>query len=356
MPQLLNKTEAFEVREIPQFIPTGQGRFTWLQIQKTNLHTDSVAQELSKLLRVRPRDVAYAGKKDKLAVSTQWFSVPGTVGIDLSAVQQIGNGTWHVIDQQLHDHAIRLGQLKGNAFTLHLDVDITSELPQLQQRTIINYFGQQRFGRQNTEVVREWVAGRFQSCLDLLLSDEGASGILKGLRKSAARQTDPQRILQGAGKRFLQFYASVAQSLVFNAVAEARVDEGLEKCVRIGDLILRSGKSAFHVREDELEVLQGELESGLVACTAPLPGFKVRTPNNDIMKEEQRWSEQSGIPWSVFDRGQIFASPGERRRLLLSFIEEPKWDADKLQLQFALPAGSYASVIMDCLQIKDPRR
>src|SRR5210317_1968524 len=55
---------------------SGEGEHLYLQIRKIGQNTHWVAEQLAKMAGVRSKDVGYAGRKDRFAITTQWFSVP----------------------------------------------------------------------------------------------------------------------------------------------------------------------------------------------------------------------------------------------------------------------------------------
>ena len=67
--------EDFRVTEIPLLEPDGEGEHVWLWIRKRNENTPWVAGQLARFAGVHPRQVSYAGLKDRRAVTEQWFSV-----------------------------------------------------------------------------------------------------------------------------------------------------------------------------------------------------------------------------------------------------------------------------------------
>ena len=66
----------FVVEEIPRVQPSGSGGHLWLWVEKRAANTEWVARELARAAGCAPRDVGYAGLKDRHAVSRQWFSLP----------------------------------------------------------------------------------------------------------------------------------------------------------------------------------------------------------------------------------------------------------------------------------------
>ena len=64
----------FVVTEKPLTEPEGQGEHVYLRIRKRGANTHWVAQQIARFCDIRPLDVGYAGRKDRHAVTEQWFS------------------------------------------------------------------------------------------------------------------------------------------------------------------------------------------------------------------------------------------------------------------------------------------
>ena len=115
MPRIRHLPEDFEVEEIPLFEILDEGAHSYLWIEKKLRTTDEVAKDLAKCLDLPPRDVGYAGRKDRRAVTRQWFSVPSSDG-DLQSRISLENAT--VLEVRRHTEKLRIGQLEGNRFRL----------------------------------------------------------------------------------------------------------------------------------------------------------------------------------------------------------------------------------------------
>jgi len=76
MARIRTAPEDFRVEELPLYPPSGEGAHTFVQIEKRLVTTEEVASALARFAGVRARDVGYAGRKDRIAVASQWFSVP----------------------------------------------------------------------------------------------------------------------------------------------------------------------------------------------------------------------------------------------------------------------------------------
>ena len=72
---LRSQPEDFRVDEELGFEPEGEGEHVFLRLQKRCLNTAELAQRLSSLSGIHPRDIAFSGMKDRNAVTRQWFSV-----------------------------------------------------------------------------------------------------------------------------------------------------------------------------------------------------------------------------------------------------------------------------------------
>ena len=75
-PNIKSCPEDFVVDEIPAYEAQGSGPHTFLRIEKRLRTTEEVVDDLARFFGVNRRDIGYAGRKDKVAVTRQWFSIP----------------------------------------------------------------------------------------------------------------------------------------------------------------------------------------------------------------------------------------------------------------------------------------
>jgi tRNA pseudouridine13 synthase len=146
-------------------------------LHKAQKDTMSAVALLAKFLHLKPNRFAYAGIKDRRAVTTQWMSV------DIEASQLIGLkprllgmrlGNFLYSDSPLH-----LGDLSGNRFTITLrniqaaDDVVARSMASFEQFGFINYFGLQRFGRSSAvpthHIGRALLRDEFSKVVDLIL-------------------------------------------------------------------------------------------------------------------------------------------------------------------------------------------
>ncbi|WP_268746538.1 tRNA pseudouridine(13) synthase TruD [Nitrincola sp. A-D6] len=236
--------EDFCVEEELGFEPDGAGEHQFLLIRKTGENTDWVAQQLARFTQSHPRDIGYAGKKDRHAVTDQWFSVRQPLGtqLDWSAFE---TDSIQVLRQARHGRKLKTGVLKGNRFSLRLrEVSHPDELQQrfnqLKISGVPNYFGEQRFGH-------------------------NYGNISKGELLIAGQLREHNRQKRG-------LYISALRSALYNQVVSARIQQGIWNTVAPGDvLMLNASQSCFVCNEVDADC-QLRLQQGELHLTAPLWG------------------------------------------------------------------------------------
>jgi tRNA pseudouridine13 synthase len=212
--RLRSTADDFIVEEQLGFEPSGAGEHVLLRVRKRDANTGWVARELAALAGMRPHDVGYAGLKDRHAVATQWFTVPGRRRPAAQWVGVTGEG-FEVLEAHPHSRKLPRGALAGNHFTIVLR-DLEGDTARLEARVrhaalhgVPNYFGPQRFGRE-----------------------------LANLSALQALQALP------GGRAPARFVLSAARSLVFNAVLAERVVAGSWNRLLDGDRANLDGRNS----------------------------------------------------------------------------------------------------------------
>lgn len=173
----------FVVDEILGFEPTGTGEHLFIQVRKTGANTAWVADSIARFLELRSFDVSYSGKKDRHAVTTQWFScwLPGREDPDWDGLALDGV---EIVTARRNDKKLRRGMHEENRFAVRLrDVgeqnrETLSARAGLIERTgFPNYFGEQRFGHDGGNL----------AAADALLAGRERGGAKRDIYLSAAR-------------------------------------------------------------------------------------------------------------------------------------------------------------------------
>lgn len=309
--------EDFQVVEELGFEPEGQGEHVFLYIRKRGENTDWVARQLANFAQISPREVSYAGKKDRHAVTEQWFCVKFPIKRNLNW-KLFGGDTVEVLKAVRHARKLRLGTLKGNRFKLRLrDVsdmaDLKVRIERVSKTGVPNYFGEQRFGH------------------DFGNLDKGIA-LLKG------ELQERQRNKKG-------MYISAVRSWLFNQLLSSRIKQGLWSELLDGDALMISGSQSCFAEERSSEDLQERLNLGALTLTGPLWG------RGDMMPvgAAEQWEREQLCPWS--DISQLLENVSlkqERRALKLqpdSLSLECISDTE-CWLEFGLTSGAFATSVL----------
>ena len=311
--------ESFVVHEEPLYLPSGEGPHTYVRIEKIGLTTREAVSLLCEAVGASPRDVGYAGQKDKHARTTQWISLPP--GVDaLSAGQQISDEL-RLLEVSRHTNKLRVGHLVGNKFELTFDVSgdlqasvdaVGAALGRLSETGMRNYYGPQRFGRGGRNVASglAWARGEFR---------------LRG--KSARYKSD--------------LFASSLQSDVFNRYLTARAAR--EERLLEGEIVRLAGSKSVFVVESVADELE-RLHSGDLVPTGPMFGPKMVRAAGVAAALERAAEDELGLD----EEAQAVVARrarGTRRDLYVPIGEARAEVASpgRVVVCFSLPSGSYAT-------------
>ena len=321
------RNEDFGVVEVPAYLPSGEGTHTYAWIQKTGLSTLDAIALLASATNTNKRDYGYAGLKDAQAVTRQWVSIehadPALFrDLDLNAVQ--------VMEVAQHTNKLKPGHLLGNQFSIVLRGASAGQVSQLsenlawcEERGLPNYFGEQRFGKRGSNL------------------DQGL-GIL--------RDPKPKRKAYRFSPRILKLLMSAVQSEVFNRVLCERIDTYDQ--LQDGDLAWIHDKGASFTVQD-LAAEQPRCDAFEISPTGPLPGPKMLRAKGQPGELEDR--VMAGLDLSMEAFGFLRSHPGGRRPLRLRVSgSSVAAEEDGVRLEFALPAGSYATSVLRMLLVDPP--
>jgi tRNA pseudouridine13 synthase len=318
VPRISERAEDFLVDEVALYAPAGRGEHTLVRVEKRDLTTSELVRRVAARLGLRPREIGYAGRKDRRAVTRQWLSIPRLAP---ERAREIEDERVRVLEAARHLHKLRLGDLLGNRFEILVrDVDSAqaarggARLAAIRERGLPNRFGPQRFGRDGTNAER----GREILACGRVRGDPRAAGLL----------------------------LSAFQAEVFNRVLDER-RLPLE-AVEEGDWVIehRSG-GMFLVRELERE--QRRAQAFELSVTGPLFGTHMPEARGLPGERERRAFEELSVPPAE----QLAAFRGLRlrggRRALRVRVDDLAWEAGEstLRLRFTLAPGSYATVLLD---------
>ncbi|MGU3416156.1 tRNA pseudouridine(13) synthase TruD [Enterobacteriaceae bacterium C34A] len=310
--------EDFLVVEDLGFAPDGEGEHLLVRILKNGCNTRFVADALAKFLKVHAREVSFAGQKDKHAVTEQWICVrlPGKEMPDLSQFELEG---CKVLEYARHKRKLRLGALKGNAFTLVLREisnreDVEARLQAINGKGVPNYFGAQRFG----------------------IGGSNLQGALRWAESGAP--------VRDRNKR--SFWLSAARSALFNQQVSERLKKPDFNQVVDGDALQLAGRGSWFVAtQEERPELQSRVDGRDLMITASLPGSGEWGTQRAALEFEQQTLADETLLQTLLLREKVEAA----RRAMLLYPQQLSWnwwDDVTVEVRFWLPAGSFATSVV----------
>ena len=140
----------FVVEEIPLYEFSGEGEHLILFVRKKNLSTNEMIGQIARYLGIKNREIGYAGLKDKHAMTKQYISLHKRYE---EAMEGFNHEAIKIISKTYHKNKIKIGHLRGNRFYIKLKkvnptsaIKIDEALKNIDKQGMPNFFGYQRFG------------------------------------------------------------------------------------------------------------------------------------------------------------------------------------------------------------------
>lgn len=404
---LRSSSEDFVVEEVYEDLSYEGGRYLVLEVEKKDWDTHHLIREMSRQLRISQKRFGWAGTKDKRAVTSQRISI---MNLDESQLQRITLPDLKMRVLGRTNRSVGLGDLLGNRFKIKIrglscsidcstdhSIDcskdpkesmekITKEIQ--EHKGVPNYFGVQRFGdaRPITHRVGEaLVKGNIEEAVFIYLAMP-FPGELERTRETRQKLWESRDVAE-ALKSFPNYlhyevamlnylvshpgdysgsfgvlspnlrrlFVHAYQSYLFNKILSRRMASGLSlngaaegdvACFAKNDLPDLGKLQA--ATDDNLDAVNKLIERGRAYVTLPLIGFESTLAKgaegeieNAVLREENVMPEDFRIPANP-DLG----SRGARRTAILKVSPQVSIEADVAELEFFLPAGSYATVVL----------
>ncbi len=316
--------EDFVVDEVPAYEPCGDGEHTYFRVEKRDITTLQLAQQIAQKLDLPPRAVSYAGLKDAYAVARQTFSVQF---VPTEKIEALELDRAQVLWVARHRNKLRVGHLRGNRFSLRIrDVVPEAEdraaaiLERLKTSGVPNAYGPQRFGNRGDN----HIAGYH------LLRDDRAGLQAMGIRHLS-------RNLRG-------LFISALQSALFNQVVALRLEQGTLDTVIPGDIARKEDTGGIFTVE-EVETERARAAAWEISATGPIYGDKLMQAQEEAGRMEADVLAASGLTLNDF---RAIRERGVRRPLRYN-AEGLTWRVEHqsvLWVSFFAPKGSFATVLL----------
>ncbi len=392
--KIRSSPEDFLVEEVFEDLGYEGGRYLVLEVEKTDWDTHHLIREMSRRLGISQKRFGWAGTKDKRARTRQRISI---MNLDESELNKI-----NLLDIKINvlgrtNRAVGLGDLLGNRFSITIR-DLSCPDPAIRLASISeeikmhkgvpNYFGVQRFGeiRPITHKVGEALArGRTEEAARIFLAlphpgeqertREAREMLWKSWDIQAARNDFPgylhhelamlNYLAEHPGDYAHSFdvlsvnlkrlFVHAYQSYLFNRILSLRMADGMPLNEPfVGDVVcfskggLPDMTKTQMVTEDNLEAVARLVSRRRAFVTLPLIGFESRLAEGRQGEIERRVLEEEGISqqgFEVVDNPDL-GSRGTRRAALCPVDPMIRVEGDVAHLQFLLPKGSYATVVL----------
>jgi len=314
--QLRAAPEDFLVQEWLGWEADGAGDHVLLKVRKRGANTLWVAKQLARLAKIDPRDVGFAGLKDRDAVAEQSFTVPVRSAIGESWSGVSGEG-FEVVAAARHRRKLKRGALKGNDFTITLrefsgaSTTLEERLRAIAGAGVPNYFGPQRFGRDggNLRTALAWFA----------------DGVAPADRWQRG------------------FALSAARAAIFNAVVAQRVGDGSWNRLLPGEIVNLDGSGSVFVADAIDAALEQRCERLDVHPTGPMWSGRESASGAAAALEAA-----VGARHEVLARGLSNVGLEPERRALRIRVDRLEWtiDGEVVQLRFRLFRGAFATAVL----------
>ncbi len=403
--RLKRRAEDFRVQEISAHpAPDPDGPYTVLRVASRNWEQHELSRRLAREIGLAPSAIRWAGTKDRRAVAERLASYhgpPPTAPLHVPDVE--------LLEVYRAREGLVLGHHFGNAFEVRLSfphseatgnrVALDSTLTELRAaRGFPNLFGLQRFGEVRPithevgrALLRGDVAGAVEVYLTALPPGEDTLGIesrraylehhdaARALREfppaftferqmleHLARGHPPERAIRSLARELRLLFVHAYQSRLFNDWVSERFRRGLSlNEPEAGDFVLRTGRDGTVVGRDAVAVgpenLQEVLETvrrGGARLAGPLVGYDTPAGAGTTFEILEALLARDGIERSSFRLPLTpdLASAGAWRPVWVDLppigvrdeCDPPRAAEEEhgLWLKFALPKGSYATVLL----------
>lgn len=340
--------EDFIVKEISDITFGNTGKYAYFLLKKKDYNTIKAIETIASSLRISPKNIGFAGNKDKNAVTEQIISIKNgkrefeKVSLKDIGLKYVGRG----------DEEIYLGGLKGNEFGITLRNLEDEEIKKIEEKAknnqifMPNYFGTQRFSKNNHLVGKAITNRDFKKAVELVLesNSEQNERIEEHLQKQKNNFIGALKIIPF---KMLKLYVHSYQSFLFNKALEEYISiNSINKNnINKKNIDGKSGNGLNHNEKIPIVGFSTELKE--------LKNRQIKKIIEKLMKEEKITERDfiiRAIPYLSSEGGErnAFIKIGDFKIINVE-KDELNESKKKMVVSFSLPKGCYATVLMDFL-------
>jgi tRNA pseudouridine13 synthase len=329
--------DTFKVIENSKIKPDKKGEYRLIEASKEEISTMEMVEYLSSVFKIKESEIGYAGLKDKHAVTKQFITLPRYVNL-----KKFNNSSRVTLKEVGYCRdRLRVGNLVSNSFEIVLDCVSKDEFPKLQSAFLniakvgfANFFGYQRFGSLDDSYLKgkkisEHGKGSKNQNSKILLAAYQAKSFNKWLNR---RLELSRNIMQNKQDSIISSFSPALRD-------EIKKQKSIYKLLP-GDLgyFFKKGKKSFEVANN-IKKYTDSFMLKKYRPTGVLFGSSVRLSVSVAGKIEREYIDYS------FDalRGARRDSWVYPQNCKIVYNEKKH----KATLNFTLPPGSYATVLLE---------
>lgn len=340
--------EDFIVKEISDITSGNTGKYAYFILKKKNYNTLKAVETIASSLKTSPKNIGFAGNKDKNAVTEQIISIKNgkkdfeKIILKDIELKYIGKG----------NEEIYLGRLKGNEFCITIRNLTQEEIKKIEGKAknkqifMPNYFGEQRFSKNNDLIGKSIINGDFKKAVELVLkSNSDCNELIE--RHLQRQKNDFIGALKIMPFKMLKLYVHSYESFLFN--------KALGECISMNN-ITKNNTNKKNVDEKNGNGLAYNEKIPIVGFSTELKELKNKQVKKIIgnLMEEEKITERSFIIRAIPD---LSSEGGERNAFIkinafkiISIQKDELNDGKKkMVVSFSLPKGCYATVLIGFL-------
>ena len=304
-----------------------EGKYFYFSMEKIELTTEQAIEKITRILKIPRKNIGYAGNKDKNAITNQKISIKShkhlekfKINKDNLTLKFLGKGKT----------PISLGDLTQNHFEITIR-NITKKPTQIT--TFPNYFDEQRFSKNNSEIGQLIIKKEFKKVAILL--EENHYSVKDYMQK---KSTDFIGAIRTLPIKIIMLYIHSYQSKLFNELLNNHIKENYKH---------KTIKTSF----GELSFPLGNIKQ----ISFPLIGFETKETSgvSEILKKEKIKPRDfiiRQIP-NLSQQGKLrqgFKKVSDLKIFNLKEDERNK-NKKKIAISFSLSKGSYATMLVKVL-------
>lgn len=390
--KLRQRPEDFVVEEIINLPPQNSSApYTFYLLQKKNISTFEVSEIISRIWKISKQNIGYCGLKDKYSLSTQYISIKNGPEKDIELK------TFSLHWKGKISQSLRIGDLIKNSFRITVrDLKdeqckkIEERIPEIKIFGFPNYFDYQRFGsvRPTGEFITKYLLKKdYETALKFILT--------KGSKYEKRKQKNIRKLINQYWSNWEKIFSLLPKSSERNIVnflkshptefktAFELINRNLRFLIvtsyqsylwnEIVKLFLKKNLSEnnlipikYNIEKFIFELLfyqtlPGEKLNQWKDFSLPLPVHQLELENSlrEIYEEILRKEDLTLADFKLHGMKKTYFPKDERKiivfpeNLKINQIGNDLLNKNRLalELEFSLPSGSYATLLVKRLTI-----